>query len=77
MRCRYIDLFTRRADWWWVLDERGKLIAQLPEGFDSPEDAIEYAEHKINQRFSSMGREHALAKWGATLCRATTAIARF
>ena len=63
VRCRYIDLFTRRADWWWALDERGKLIAQLPEGFDSPEDAIEYAEHKINQRFSSMGREHALAKW--------------
>jgi hypothetical protein len=63
VRCRYTDLFTRRPDWWWVLDERGKLIAQPPEGFDSPEDAIEYAEHKINQRFSSMGRDHALAKW--------------
>jgi len=63
VRCRYTDLFTRRPDWWWVLDERGKLIAQPPEGFDSPEDAIEYAEHKINQRFSSMGRDHALSKW--------------
>lgn len=63
VRCRYTDLFTRRQDWWWVLDERGKLIAQATEGFDSPEDAIEYAEHKINQRFSSMGRDHALSKW--------------
>ena len=63
VRCRYTDLFTRRPDWWWVLDERGKLIAQLSEGFDSPEDAIEYAEHKINQRFSAMGRDHALLKW--------------
>ncbi len=63
VRCRYTDLFTRRPDWWWVLDERGKLIAQPPEGFDAPEDAIEFAEHKINQRFSSMGREHALSKW--------------
>ena len=63
VRCRYTDLFTRRPDWWWVLDERGKLIAQLLEGFDSPEDAIEYAEHKINERFSSMGRDHSLSKW--------------
>lgn len=63
VRCRYTDLFTRRPDWWWVLDERGKAIAQPTEGFDSPEDAIEYAELRINQRFSSMGRDHALSKW--------------
>jgi len=63
VRCRYTDLFTRRPDWWWVLDERGKDIAQPTEGFDSPEDAIEYAELRINQRFSSMGRDHALSKW--------------
>ncbi len=63
VRCRYTDLFTRRPDWWWVLDERGKLVEQPQEGFDSPEDAIEYAEHRINQRFSPMGSDHALPKW--------------
>ena len=63
VRCRYTDLLTQRPDWWWVLDERGKRIAQRPEGFDTPEDAIEFAELTMNQYFSSMGRDHALSKW--------------
>ncbi|MDR1934342.1 MAG: hypothetical protein LBS49_01935, partial [Candidatus Accumulibacter sp.] len=58
-----VDLLTWRQDWWWVLDDKGKAIDQSEEGFDSPEDAIEYAESRINRHFSSMGREHALSQW--------------
>ncbi len=63
VRCRYSDLFTRQPDWWWVLDDKGKTISQPKVGFDASEDAIEYAELRINDRFSSLGRDHALLKW--------------
>jgi hypothetical protein len=42
-------------------------LRNLPEGFDSPEDAIEYAEHKINQRFLVDGQGTCLGKMGALL----------
>ena len=64
LRCRYFDLFWRKMDWWLVLDEEGKVIEHQPEeGFDAPEDAIEYAENRINYRFPAMGGDHALATW--------------
>jgi hypothetical protein len=64
VRCRYLDLFVRHLDWWWILDEHGKKIARQPEdGFSSPERAIHYAEFEIKSRFKSMGRDLALTKW--------------
>jgi hypothetical protein len=63
IRSRHRDLITRRADWWWVLDEKGRLIDQTPDGFDCPEDAMAFAELQMSQRFAAWGRDQALAKW--------------
>lgn len=63
VRCRYNDLFTPRHDWWLVLDDKGKAIPQPDSRFDTLEDVIGFAEDSINQRFSRMGGNHAMAKW--------------
>lgn len=63
VRSRYSDLFTRRKDWWMVLDDKGYAVKQPLYGFDTAEDAIEYAQSHMSQRFSSYGRDHAIPKW--------------
>ena len=63
IRSRHRDLFTKRADWWWVLDEKGRLIDQISDGFDSPEDAMAFAELQMSQRFAAWGRDQALTRW--------------
>ena len=63
VRSRYKDLLTQRSDWWWVLDEKGRLVDPASEGFDSPEDAMAFAELKMSQRFAAWGRDQALTKW--------------
>lgn len=63
IRSRHRDLFTKRYDWWWVLDEKGQLIEQTSDGFDSPEDAMAFAELQMSQRFAAWGKDQALAKW--------------
>ena len=63
VRTRYRDLITERTDWWGVLDEKGRFIRQHDYGFESPEDAMEFAELQISQHFAAWGKDHALAKW--------------
>lgn len=63
IRSRHRDLFTKRSDWWWVLDEKGRLIDQTSEGFDSPEDAMAFAELQMSRRFAAWGKDHTLARW--------------
>jgi hypothetical protein len=63
VRSRYSDLFTRRKDWWVVLDDNGHTVKQPLYGFDTAEDAIEYAQSQISQRFASYGRDQAMPKW--------------
>ena len=63
VRSRYSDLFTPRKDWWVVLDDKGHAIKQPLYDFDTAEDAIEYAQSQISQRFASYGRDHAAPKW--------------
>ena len=63
IRSRHRDLFTKRSDWWWVLDEKGHLIEQTSDGFDSPEDAMAFAELQMSRRFVAWGKDQALAKW--------------
>ena len=63
VRSRYSDLFTRRKDWWVVLDDKGHTVKQPLYGFDTAEDAIEYAQSQISQRFASYGRDQAMPKW--------------
>jgi hypothetical protein len=63
IRSRHRDLLTRRSDGWWVLDEKGLLIDQTSDGFDSPEDAMAFAELQMSQRFAAWGKDQALAKW--------------
>ena len=63
IRSRHRDLFTKRSDWWWVLDEKGRLIEQTSDGFDSPEDAMAFAELQMSQRFAAWGKDQALTRW--------------
>ncbi|MFO1264934.1 MAG: hypothetical protein U1E84_16660 [Rhodoferax sp.] len=63
IRCRHRDLFTKRSDWWGVLDERGRLLEQTVDGFDSPEDAMAFAELQMSQRFAAWGRDQVLTRW--------------
>jgi len=63
IRSRHRDLFTKRSDWWWVLDEKGRLIEQTSDGFDSPEDAMAFAELQMSQRFAAWGKNQAVARW--------------
>ena len=63
VRSRYSDLFTRRKDWWVVLDDKGHAVKQPLYGFDTAEDAIEFAQSKISQRFAAYGKDQAMPKW--------------
>jgi len=63
VRTRYSDLVTERADWWSVLDDKGRFVQQPVYGFDSPEDAMEFAELQMSQRYASWGRDQELSKW--------------
>ncbi len=63
VRGRHRDLFTQRSDLWWVLDEKGRLVTLTLEGFDSPEDAMAFAEQQMSQRFSAWGRDQAMTRW--------------
>lgn len=63
VRSRHRDLLTQRSDWWWVLDEKGCLVDPAKEGFDSPEDAMAFAEQHMSQRFAAWGRDQALTRW--------------
>jgi hypothetical protein len=63
VRSRYSDLFTRRSDWWVVLNDKGHVIKQPLYGFDTVEDAMEFAQSQISQQFSAFGRDQALPKW--------------
>lgn len=63
VRCRHRDLFTRQADWWLVLDERGHPVRQAIDGFASLEAAFAHAERAINTAFDAMGHDQAMPKW--------------
>jgi hypothetical protein len=63
IRSRHRDLFTRRSDWWSVLNEKGRLVEQTSEGFDSPEDAMVFAELQMSQSFAAWGRDQVLHRW--------------
>jgi len=63
IRSRHRDLLTKRSDWWWVLDEKGHLIEQTSDGFDSPEDAMAFAELRMSRSFAAWGKDQALVKW--------------
>ena len=63
VRSRYRDLFTECMDWWSILDEKGIFIQQPIHGFGSPEDAMEFAELQMSQRFASWGKDQALPQW--------------
>ncbi|MFM0217796.1 hypothetical protein [Paraburkholderia caledonica] len=60
---RYGDLITESGEWWGVLDERGRFIQQSVPGFDNPDDAMDFAEFKMRQRFASWGKDQLLSKW--------------
>lgn len=63
IRSRHRDLFTDQPDWWWVLEEKGRLIDQSAEGFGSPEDAMSFAELQMSLRFAAWGKDQTLAQW--------------
>jgi hypothetical protein len=63
VQARYGDLITERGEWWSVLDERGRFIKQSVPGFDSPDDAMDFAEFRMRQRFASWGKDQLLSKW--------------
>ena len=63
VRTRYRDLLTERMDWWSVLNEHGRFVQQPVYGFDSPEDAMEFAELRMSRHFASWGQDQVLSKW--------------
>jgi hypothetical protein len=62
-RCRFRDLLTKRSDWWWVLNEKGRRLDQPVEGFESPEAAMDFAERRMGDAFAAWRRDQPLAKW--------------
>lgn len=46
-----------------MLDEKGRLIKQALEGFESHEDAMAFAEYRMGQNFAAWGHDQAEAKW--------------
>lgn len=63
IRCRHRDLLTHRPDWWWVLDSDGKQVNPLSEGFDTPEEAMSFAEQQMSLRYAPWGKDLALSQW--------------
>ncbi|MGF6807425.1 hypothetical protein OKW30_002551 [Paraburkholderia sp. Clong3] len=63
VHARYSDLLTERGDWWGVLDERGRFIQQSVPGFDSADNAMDFAEYRMSQRFAPWSKDQLLSKW--------------
>jgi hypothetical protein len=63
IRIRYRDLIAERTDWWSVIDDKGRHVIAGAPGFDSPEDAMKFAELQISHRFDRWGTGQAIAKW--------------
>lgn len=59
----YRDLVTKMDHWWFVLDERNRLVGERVLGFAGVGDAMRYAEDGISARFHAWGRDHARTRW--------------
>lgn len=62
-RTRFSDLLVDQRDWWIVLDEKGRLVDTAKSGFASPDEAIEFAELQMSERFLAWGKHQATVKW--------------
>jgi len=64
VRARHSDLFTVSRDWWCVLNEKGQFVDGKPwHGFATPEQAMEFAESRLSERFGALGKDRALTRW--------------
>ena len=64
VRARHSDLFTVSRDWWCVLNEKGQFVAKQPwHGFATPEQAMEFAESRLSERFAHWGKDRVLTRW--------------
>ncbi len=58
------DLVSLGGVWWTVLDERKRFLVQPPEGFESADAAMAFAEGHIRERCAaSVGNTRALERW--------------
>jgi hypothetical protein len=63
LRSRYRDLLDDRREWWSVLDQHGRFIAQPDHRFHDAETAMAYAEVHLPRHFAAWAKDQVVPKW--------------